>query len=86
MDTCPICGIPGPHHGALPHQVATEQAEAGYVACGCSPDEHDATGPCIRRAGHVGPCAGLDEAGRLVVATCRTDDAAPHSQTILARP
>jgi hypothetical protein len=80
--TCPICGLPGPDHSTLRHQVVQERAADGYTACGCDPDEHDATGPCIRQAGHVGMCVGfaLDGETELVQFGCRDDDSTPHAQ------
>ncbi len=83
-EPCPTCGAAhGAQHGALPHQVADEQAEPGYQPCGCNPDAHDSTGPCVRRASHQGPCAAAEpDAGGGVPAVfafaCRLDDAAPH--------
>lgn len=89
-EPCPTCGAgPRQAHGALPHQVADEQAEPGYRACGCNPD----VGGCVRRTGHQGVCAAKemlpdDTDARAAAAAanlsgiaafaCRTDDAVPH--------
>jgi hypothetical protein len=81
---CVICGLPGPRHVPLAHRIA-QAARPGPV-CGCDPSDHDGTGPCILRPGHVGVCVGLslDEqrqpTGPPVQVACRDDDSTPHPE------
>jgi len=78
--SCPLCGLPGPRHEQLLHRIAA----ARTPLCGCDPDEHDGTGPCILSAGHIGICVGLaltaddSPSGGPVVFACRADDNARH--------